>query len=55
MNDNGNEFKVRMMAGSVGIRSEELLADESDGVDTLQPELGWWMIMVKPESDKEEL
>ena len=54
VNDNGYEFKARMMAGSVGIRassSGEPGADGSVGQDTLQPEVGWWMMKVKSESE----
>ena len=55
--DNGNEFKARMMAGSVGIRassSGEPAADGSVGIDTLHPEVGWWMMKVKSESERVE-
>lgn len=57
VDDNGNEFKARMMAGSVGIRassSGEPTVDEGVGMDTLQPKVGWWMVRVKQESEKEE-
>lgn len=53
VNDNGYEYKARMIAGSVGIgtsSSGEPTADGSVGEDTLQPEVGWWMMKVKPES-----
>ena len=53
VDDNGHEYMARMMAGSVGIgvsSSGEQTADESVGKDTLQPEVGWWMMKVKPES-----
>ncbi len=46
-----------MMAGLVGIRassSEEPTADGSVGKDTLQSEVGWWMMKVKPESENGE-
>lgn len=47
VNDNGYEYKARMVAGFVGIRnssSGEPTADGSVGKDTLQPEVGWWMM-----------
>lgn len=53
VDDNGYEYMARMIAGSVGIgvsSSGEQTADGSVGKDTLQPEVGWWMMKVKPES-----
>ena len=58
VDDVGNGFNARMMAGSVGIRassSRDLIADESVGKDILQPEVGWGMMKLKPESEKVEL
>ncbi|KAF1818416.1 uncharacterized protein K489DRAFT_413711 [Dissoconium aciculare CBS 342.82] len=43
--DQGEEFRARVIAGSVGMKissSNELKEDS----DTLQPESGWWMIKV---------
>ena len=57
VNDNGFEYKARMMAGSVGIRnssSGQPTEDGSIGNDTLQPEAGWWMMKLKPESETVE-
>jgi hypothetical protein len=45
MRDQGEEFRARVIAGSVGMKissSNELREDS----DTLQPESGWWMIKV---------
>ena len=56
VDDNGNEFTARMMAGSVGIQalsSGEPGADGNVGKDTLQPEVGWWMMKVKSEKVEE--
>ena len=50
VNDNGFKYKARMMAGSVGIRnssSGQSTADGSIRMDTLQPEVGWWMMKLK--------
>lgn len=44
INDNGNEFETKMIAGSVGIRgtsSGRPLQDGETGLDTLQPMSGW--------------
>ena len=52
VNDNGFEYKASMMSGSVGIRNSSSghpTQDGSIGMDTLQPEVGWWMMKLKPE------
>jgi hypothetical protein len=49
LDDNGKEYDTIMVAGSVGIKatsSGELLTpsqSNSTGLDTVQPESGWWM------------
>lgn len=58
VDDNGYEYRARMISGSVGIRvssSGEPTADGSVGKDTLQPEVGWWMIKMKSESQEVEV
>ena len=46
VNDNGDKFDAVMIAGSVGISctsSEEELAEDLVGLDTMSAETGWWM------------
>lgn len=55
MKDNGIEYDTMMVAGTVGMRissSGELFhGSEETGLDTLQPETGWW-IYEKNEKDE---
>ena len=44
--DNGEEIMTEMVAGSVGIHcscSGKLLEKGGTGLDTMQPQTGWWM------------
>jgi hypothetical protein len=48
--DHGVEFKARMLAGCVGYSVHEdggELEEGGKGMDTLIPEVGWWMYEVK--------
>ncbi|KAI1129516.1 hypothetical protein F5Y10DRAFT_264056 [Nemania abortiva] len=52
VNDNGTEYKTRMVAGSVGIavssRKEQLTILEGDPcLNSLRPVSGWWMYEVR--------
>ena len=56
--EQGKQYMGRLVAGSVGIRASA--SNGGDGLDTLQPEAGWWMYRVtegkepKPESCESE-
>ncbi len=55
VNDSGYELIAGMLAGSVGIGTlgsvdGEPTAEGSVGKDTLGPEVGCWMMKVKPEN-----
>ena len=46
VDDNGQEIKTEMIAGSIGIncsRSGKPLENGELGLDTMQPQTGWWM------------
>ncbi len=54
LNDNGLELKTEMVAGSVGIACSSSGLESEDGkvgLDSMQPETGWW-IYEKKSSDK---
>lgn len=56
INDNGFVFMSRMIAGSVGMRytsSGEQGAGGTVGLDTLQPETGWFIYMTKEQNVKD--
>lgn len=58
VNDNGFEYQARLIVGLVGIRSSssgELTEDGSIGNDTLQSEVGWRMMKLRPESETVEV
>lgn len=48
VDDNGDEFNATMIAGSLGMKYSSSLAATS-GLDTLQPESGWFMFEKKSE------
>ncbi|KAK3720055.1 hypothetical protein LTR37_003878 [Vermiconidia calcicola] len=46
IDDNGDEIEAEMIAGSVGISctsSGQATADGGKGLDTMQPQSGWWI------------
>jgi hypothetical protein len=58
INDNGHEFDVEMLAGSVGItisNSMDGIATDSEGVmDTMQPASGWFMYEIEEKAMEEQ-
>ncbi|KAL9122035.1 MAG: hypothetical protein Q9187_001412 [Circinaria calcarea] len=56
VDDNGDEFKAMMVAGSVGIRTLSsggtLGPDGEKNMDTIQAEAGWWMFQMKEEAER---
>jgi hypothetical protein len=57
--DDFNEIESMMVAGSVGLRissSGELLHEkDKTGLDTVQPESGWWIYEKTPEKTAKEM
>ncbi|KAL9590165.1 MAG: hypothetical protein Q9203_001019 [Teloschistes exilis] len=53
VDDNGDEFGATMIAGSVGMKYSSS-SGETSGLDTLQPESGWFMFEKKSEEEKTE-
>lgn len=56
VNDNGNIFMTRMIAGAVavGYESSGLKVEHGEvGLDTLRPVVGWWMFESKSREDVE--
>ncbi|KAL9586671.1 MAG: hypothetical protein Q9212_000740 [Teloschistes hypoglaucus] len=53
VDDNGDEFDASMIAGSVGMKYSSS-SGATSGLDTLQPESGWFMFEKKSEEEKAE-